>query len=727
MPETQKLRLREVRLEGFRGINKPLTLGCGEAATLLFAPNGKGKTSLLGGIEWCLFGKLNFQPAENGTNDELVNLHHPKSSAKAELVLVGGGLEYTVTRERKVRKRETALTVRVSDSQEFEGEEAEGYLFRLLGLTWDDFSRAVFLHQESIRGLLTDTPEDRDAALDRLFGLEKLRNVSAAIPMKVVTDAVQEVQRKTTRATDKLEGASEQIEQQREKHLEDAKEKGFAEKDLTLPTGLALARQVVSQLETVSKENRYELSATEEPKELEDLEKVSRRAKDATKQMRIAVAKASPAGQTTERISQLDLFAQNLEAAEEQVAETTKKLKAHEKEWGDEKKIEARRTELTDEIEKFEHKLSVLGVQDRLLSGAIEYLKVEPHAKNCPVCAQGINATKLASDLKRQVQSAQAKEGHALHEKIEEHRESLAENDQAAKDGVQLRKAAQKATNGLQETIEKIKEVLSGATNPAKAKEAIENAQKALHKELEEQNKFHSKREEKLQDIDEKVEALRALYRFLKTDEKFETISAEAPETKEADPLQQELDGLLSLQESLQKIGRAINDVSKSRASKAVQESKDGISSFYKQLCNHPYFDGIRIETEEKNVRGQPRNTYTIRAMATEDGKETLASSRLSTGQMNCVALSIYLALARVLSHKLGFVILDDPSQNLDTEHKVALASILKSLQPGTQLLVATQDAELQGILKKELDGKGTSVYELTWHPRNGASSSPAR
>jgi hypothetical protein len=80
----------------------------------------------------------------------------------------------------------------------------------------------VFLHQESVRGLLTDEPRVRDEALDRLFGLEKLRDVLAAIPVSVVKDAVEEIQSKKQRATDKLSGAAAQAEQTRRMHLKEA-------------------------------------------------------------------------------------------------------------------------------------------------------------------------------------------------------------------------------------------------------------------------------------------------------------------------------------------------------------------------------------------------------------------------------------------------------------------------------------------------------------------------
>ena len=112
----------------------------------------------------------------------------------------------------------------------------------------------------------------------------------------------------------------------------------------------------------------------------------------------------------------------------------------------------------------------------------------------------------------------------------------------------------------------------------------------------------------------------------------------------------------------------------------------------YARLCNHPYFDGLKIEVGQKQVQGVQRNTYRIIAYSTKDGQRTSASSRLSTAQMNCVALSAYLSLSKVLNHNLGFMLLDDPSQNLDGEHKGALASILKDLLPSLQLVIGTHD-----------------------------------
>ncbi|MDE3102493.1 MAG: hypothetical protein KGJ98_09675 [Chloroflexota bacterium] len=215
---------------------------------------------------------------------------------------------------------------------------------------------------------------------------------------------------------------------------------------------------------------------------------------------------------------------------------------------------------------------------------------------------------------------------------------------------------------------------------------------------------------------------------MLGADEDFAAVRAKGvtDDPGESATLDAELKRLSTLQDSLEAISGAVTGVARSRARDAVDGSRESISRCYRALCNHPYFDGVRVDVQERSVQGMRRNSYAIRAYATSDGRETLASTRLSTAQMNGVALSIYLALTTALAHDLGFVILDDPSQSLDAEHKAALVSILAAMAPRTQLLLATQDTELQKLLRRELLGEGSRAYELQWS-RAGVVASQVR
>ena len=67
---------------------------------------------------------------------------------------------------------------------------------------------------------------------------------------------------------------------------------------------------------------------------------------------------------------------------------------------------------------------------------------------------------------------------------------------------------------------------------------------------------------------------------------------------------------------------------------------------------------------------------------------------------MNCAALSIFLSLSSMLDRGPKFVVLDDPSQSLDLDHKKSLLEVLGDLSHENQIIIATQDTEL----KKEID-----------------------
>jgi DNA repair exonuclease SbcCD ATPase subunit len=67
---------------------------------------------------------------------------------------------------------------------------------------------------------------------------------------------------------------------------------------------------------------------------------------------------------------------------------------------------------------------------------------------------------------------------------------------------------------------------------------------------------------------------------------------------------------------------------------------------------------------------------------------------------MNSVALAICFALTESLPLKIGFLMLDDPSQSLDESHKESLAKILSELSDKKQIVVATQDDDLLDLIR---------------------------
>ncbi len=125
------------------------------------------------------------------------------------------------------------------------------------------------------------------------------------------------------------------------------------------------------------------------------------------------------------------------------------------------------------------------------------------------------------------------------------------------------------------------------------------------------------------------------------------------------------------------------------------------VKTYYSIICDHPYFEEFDIAVEPLQRAGMVRNTYTLKARNPQEGHETEVEYRFSTGQLNCVALAVFLAMAKagVAEHGLDFIILDDPSQNLDPEHKKPLAELIRQVAESRQILVSTQDPEFADYL----------------------------
>lgn len=75
-----------------------------------------------------------------------------------------------------------------------------------------------------------------------------------------------------------------------------------------------------------------------------------------------------------------------------------------------------------------------------------------------------------------------------------------------------------------------------------------------------------------------------------------------------------------------------------------------------------------------------------IKATSSKSGMETFVRTIFSTAQKNVVGLSISLALVIGATHDFGTIILDEPDQSLDEEHKENLVDILRKTQNSKQI-----------------------------------------
>lgn len=719
-----KFTLADIEIEGFRGINKQVTLRFSNKCTTIFAPNGMGKTSILGAIEWCLFGDLKYQEKENLTNDELVNINHRAGRARVRLTLTDQKGTYVIERERGIRKKGSDVTMTFPDNHVVAGSEAEASIFRLTGLTFDDFYRAVFLHQESVRGLLTEEPRIRNEALDRLFGLDKIRSILLSIPMKVTVDAMVKLDQEKSKLTDRISGASEQIESERRKRIDEAVAVGYQESDLNLQTAAHELSNAASQLNILTKDSGQDGLEPPIVNELQDIDRSIKKMKQHIRDIRASGSVNQLNEKLVQRQFKIKQLHKSFDDATQRCQTTKRTVNEYRIKFGSVEEIDTRISDLKKSKQDSQLKLKDKNLQNRLLMDAIDYLNSVPVSNLCPVCGESKDTKVLIDDLQTKVVGQFKIEINQLNTSIQKTAEEIDSMTDARRQLTQLLTEERGASEENEKVIAEIKTTIKDTSSSTDPLVILQTATERNNKEIELMTKSAEIREKGLADCELVLDRIKTISKFMDIDEQFIKLQDKI-EQETGEGYEKELGELMAMQTSLDSIARTLNKVATQQAEDLITQSHDEISRYYGLLCNHPLFDGIRIDVGTKLSNMIEKNSYSIHAYSSKKGLDTLACSRLSTAQMNCVALSLYLALSKILPHGLGFVILDDPSQNLDSEHKEALCKLLEEIMEDSQLIIASHDSEIQSNFDKTLDKNESTGYLLEWSPIDGTKVNP--
>lgn len=147
----------------------------------IFGPTGSGKSTILDGITFALYGKI---ARESGGRDQYINVN----SAAARVVFdfevnADQRQAYKIIREIKRQKNGKSITtqckiVRTTDDcvlAEKERETSE-QIHQIIGLSYDDFVKTVVLPQGGFNDFLRMEGKERRSILERLFNLEQYGN-----------------------------------------------------------------------------------------------------------------------------------------------------------------------------------------------------------------------------------------------------------------------------------------------------------------------------------------------------------------------------------------------------------------------------------------------------------------------------------------------------------------------------------------------------------------------
>ena len=232
-------------------------------------------------------------------------------------------------------------------------------------------------------------------------------------------------------------------------------------------------------------------------------------------------------------------------------------------------------------------------------------------------------------------------------------------------------------------------------------KELLSVIEKEIDKSKEKAKFYEST--EQIDAIISRVTKVKEMHGYLKDKEEVEQLERELPQvTKLVEDLKKRIDELTMLEASLETIRQLTLQYEREVVTTILEYLKDSINKYYNSVKGHPYFTKLQLEIEKEEPL-----IYSIKGIGEDQAHSTYIPTRFSNAQMNVVALSLFLANNEKLAGNLPLVIFDDPSQNLDEDHKKAFANLLKNLAENRQIILATQDESLKndvsGLIGKDM------------------------
>jgi DNA repair exonuclease SbcCD ATPase subunit len=169
--------------------------------------------------------------------------------------------------------------------------------------------------------------------------------------------------------------------------------------------------------------------------------------------------------------------------------------------------------------------------------------------------------------------------------------------------------------------------------------------------------------------------------------------------------LQNKADEFKKFAEKVKDIRLAIKKASTDEAKNKIESVKEKISKYFTTIANHRMISQINFEVSEDPRTGG--NSYEFND---QDGKNIIPI--LSQGNLNALALSIFLALAESQDSPFNFLIFDDPSQSLGSYEKSKFLEILNKIGEKRNLILSTMDNEFFDLSEKTFT-KTKIVYQF--------------
>ncbi len=738
--------LYSLKLENFKS-HRSTHLEFGEGTNILLGRMGAGKSSVLDALCFALYGTFPRLSRRDQGVEDLITHGSDAPFAQVELEFEAGGKKYLVMR--RIGKKLSDAELRCGGKLVQKGAKAvTDEISALLGVDYELFSRAIYSEQNRIDYLLSLNPRQRKAEIDWLLGLgqfdeareaaqsaaNRLSEHAQAFLSEASGEKVKEAKEKWERQRKEVDGAA----------LEAEKLSGEV---ASLRGRLEEKKKKLQQLE--GKQKEYETRKRRRDNLEGEVEGLKRqctgRSKpegekiaalvaayqslqlEASQNRQLLLGKRTECANLSSSIAILEnglkLAKGRRGKAEELQAKISKALGGREIN-GLEKEV----TSLLKEIESIAQLHASLHAQLGELSSAIDALsKAGAH---CPVCdspMEGGKAVRLSEQKQgeREKRKAKLAEFGLLLEKKKKELEELqrqvydislwnGELGRLRSEGTEIQKyESELEAKKIELAQGQMEEQTLGRSQPGledsmnKARAALEDAQSALrmHLQLEHAQVELAAAISQLADFDfseEKWKEAKEGFDSLRLQEA--KCSTQLAGKQQSLKLLRELaDELFRECEQLERKAALASEYLKSSESmviyknslaqaqgelrqRLVEEINAALAEIWTSIYPYSDYSGIKLEADGKDYH-----------LLMEKSGWREADSVASGGERACVCLALRIAFATILTPDVGWLILDEPTHNLDADAVAMLSEAISSKIPSivAQTFVITHEPSL--------------------------------
>ncbi|VVC04408.1 DNA double-strand break repair Rad50 ATPase [Candidatus Bilamarchaeum dharawalense] len=722
-----------------------------KGTNLLVGIMGAGKSSILEAISFSLFGTFPAIERRKLKIENIVRLNEPSAKIILEFEWEGG--VYRVERTIEKSKKGSSSTAEIYKNQTLveHGQAAvTSYIQNLIGLDYDLFTRAVYSEQNNIDHFLNLDPKKRREEIDALLGLDRFETARANVVTvinqirskrqifeeKFNKTEIQELESTTKKHQESVSLAESQLKEivvsyeQKNTDLQIAftlfttmkadKEK-FDELDRDLLRFSTQSESLKKELENKTfdgdaqskLEKKLTASTEEKTKFLTKLRTIDGEQAKISKEIGSLEAKLKSALQNQQTIASLEVELSSLLQGEtsENLLEKQKGMEQQLLSMQSEKKsTENELADINDLIPKLRTGLSKCPLCSSDLNDlSVSHIKTEKENLIRSKTKRIAELSDLVLSVKKshETLSNRIRKSSFLAEKISSLKKeniNLEDIDKAKKkfdgDLISLNDEKillQTTIENLNSDLESIRQELTSTKNLMAKKTEFDHISIKINETKTKLStiKFDNK---SFEEIRTKTEQLRLEVERILSSKK--TIQAEIQNSNEMlrvvcqrlesiKSLEKDILALAKLEEELSIYKNALLDTQTSLRLNLIEAINSAMNEIWSIFYPYKNYHALRLGVSEKD--------YVFEVHDGNDWKslETIASG----GERACAALALRVAFAMVLTPSLSWLILDEPTHNLDSEAVELLSSALQYKVPEVvkQTFIITHDEGFMG------------------------------